>query len=79
MIPDIMEDILELVSVLSLPAGLGQLVGVFFWKCAAGVPHNPKYLARSIRDTWGCKEHLEISFVPFAFQLTYASFQALVK
>ena len=35
MIPGIMEDILELVSVLSLPVGLGQLVGMAFWLCLA--------------------------------------------
>ena len=52
MILGIMENILELVSVLSLPAGLGQLVGVTFWACLAGVPHHLKCLTRSIYDTW---------------------------
>ena len=65
-----MEDILELVSVLSIPASVGLLVGVAYWACMVDVPHYLKCLARSIHDTWGCKEHLEISFAPFAFQLT---------
>ena len=46
MIPSIMEDILELVSVLSLPAGIGQLVDVTFRACLTGVLHHPKSLAR---------------------------------
>ena len=68
-----MEDILELVSVLLLPAGQGQLVGVTFWACLAGIFQHPKCLTRSSHGTWGCKELFEISFVPFVFQLTKAS------
>ena len=62
-----MEDILELGSFHSLsgsPSGRGREGGL------AGVSHRRKCLVRLIHNTWGCKEHLEISFAPFAFQLT---------
>ena len=51
MIPGIMEDILELVSLLSLPAGLGQLVGVGFWACLAGVPTPPPKMSGKV-NSW---------------------------
>ena len=60
MIPGIMEDFLELVSVLSLPAGLGQLVGVAFWARLSGVPHHPNCQARSIYDTWSWRSIFRI-------------------
>ena len=62
MIPCIMEDILKFVSVRSVPAGLGQLVGVDFWACLAGVPHQPKCLARSIHDTRYYGGHFGVGF-----------------
>ena len=60
-----MEDILELVSVLSLLAGLGQPVGVAFWACLAGVPHHPKCLARSIHDSSNYERHFGVGFSSF--------------
>ena len=51
MIPATMENILELVSVLSLLAGLGQLLGVTFYACLAGVLHHPKCLVRLFHNT----------------------------
>ena len=64
-VPCIMEDILELVSVLSLPVGLGQTEGVAFWACQAGVPHHQKCLARSIHDSRYYGGHLGVSFSSF--------------
>ena len=66
MIPGIMEDILELVSVLSLPAGLGQPVGVTFWACLSGVLHHQKCLARSIHDSRHYGGHFGVGFSSFA-------------
>ena len=60
-----MEDILVLVSVFCLPAGLGQLVGVTFWACLAGVPHHPKCLARLIHNTSYYGGHFGIGFSSF--------------
>ena len=65
MIAVIMKDILELVSVLSLLAGLGQPVGVAFWACLAGVPHHPKCLARSNHDSSYYGGHFGVGFSSF--------------
>ena len=76
MIPGIMKDILELVSVLSLPDGVGQLVGVAYSACLAGVPHHPKCLARSIHDSWGCKKTSRNLFRSFRYPANLGQFSS---